>query len=342
MRVFHIMAGKGNGGAETYAADMILALHEAGVTQRVVMHPKQARLAELRRAGVDVVTLGWPLRWLQRRAVARAIADFQPELVHCWMRRAAASVPSLAVPVIGWFGGYYAPRYFQRCSHFVGVSPAIVAHQQAQGVAAERSFFIPTFPTTTTTLPPQNRAALQTPDDATVLLALSRLHPKKGLDTLLHALVELPGCVLWLAGDGPLQSVLEKQAHELGVAERVRFLGWRDDRGALLQAADICVLPSRYEPFGTVMLEAWASATPLVAAAAAGPAAFVRDGENGLLVPVDDAVALAAALRRVQQDAALRARLIAGGQTSYQAQFTRPAVTRQMMGLYQKIIAEGR
>jgi glycosyltransferase involved in cell wall biosynthesis len=91
-----------------------------------------------------------------------------------------------------------------------------------------------------------------------------------------------------------------------------------------------------------VMLEAWASHTPLVAAAAAGPAAFVRHGENGLLVPVNDGAALAVAIQQVQKDAVLRARIINGGDASYQAQFTRPAVVQQMFALYQQIIAGGR
>lgn len=344
MRIFHIMAGKGNGGAETYAADMIVALQETGLSQRAIVHPQQARFDDLVKAGVDVVSppLQRPLRWLQRRAVARQIADFKPDLIHCWMRRAAELVPPTPLPVIGWFGGYYEPRHFAQCSHFIGVTPDIVSHQRAKGVAADRSFFVPTFPVIATQRPPQDRAALQTPPDATVLLALSRLHPKKGLDTLLTALADLPDCVLWLAGDGPLLSALETQAQALKVAGRVRFLGWRDDRGALLQASDICVLPSRYEPFGTVMLEAWASSTPLVAAAAAGPAAYVRNRENGMLVPIDDAVALASAIRQVQTDPDLRARILAGGQATYQSQFTRPAVVRQMLGLYKQIMAQGR
>ena len=163
---------------------------------------------------------------------------------------------------------------------------------------SERAHYVPTFPTIDDG-PPVDRAALATPADATVLLALSRLHEKKGLDILLRALAELPGCVAWIAGDGPLEADLKALAAKLGVADRVRFLGWRSDRGALLRAADICVLPSRYEPFGTVMLEAWATGVPLVAAASQGPTALIADGGNGLLVPVDDAPALAAAIRRL-------------------------------------------
>src|SRR5256714_247953 len=180
------------------------------------------------------------------------------------------------------------------------------------------------------------------PADAPVLLALSRLHQKKGLDVVLVALAELPGCIAWIAGDGPLEADLKALASKLGVADRVRFLGWRTDRGALLGAADVCVLPSRWEPFGTVMLEAWAAGTPLVAAASQGPAALISDGVNGLLVPVDDAPALAAAIGRLIADPALKARLIERGRADYQSGFTREAVTRRMIALYTEIIAEHR
>jgi len=173
-----------------------------------------------------------------------------------------------------------------------------------------------------------------------VLLSLSRLHEKKGLDVLLQALAELPACHAWIAGDGPLEGDLKGLAVRLGVADRVRFLGWRSDRGALLRAADICVLPSRWEPFGTVMLEAWAAGTPLVAAASQGPSALIEDGSNGLLVPVDDAPALAAAIRRLMAEPALTAHLIDRGRADYQQGFTREAVTERMLALYRQLIAD--
>lgn len=344
MRILHLMAGKGNGGAETYAADMILALHEQGIEQIAVLDPRQARRADVQRAGVtvDVAVLQWPLPPLQRGRLRRLIANWQPDLVHCWMRRAATLVSPLKVPVIGWFGGYYDVANFPNCSHFIGVTPDIVRHQHEQGVLEARSFFVPTFPVTEGHDQPLDRAALGAAPGKTVLLALSRLHPKKGLDTLVQAMKDLPDCVLWLAGDGPMRETLRSHAAQRGVTERVKFLGWRTDRGALLRAADICVLPSRYEPFGTVMLEAWACGTPLVAAAAAGPAAFVQHGVNGLLVPINDPKALAQAIRQLRDDAALRARLAQGGLASYEAQFTRPAVTARMLEVYRQILAMGR
>lgn len=338
MKILHIMAGRRNGGAETYCADVIAALHEAGLTQCVVMQAKAPRLAGLKAAGVAVEpgVLGVPLPTLQRYRIGRLMAREKPDIVHCWMRRAASLVPATSVPVIGWFGGYYDVAQFARCTHFVGVTRDIVAHMVKSGVPASRATFIPTFPDIVPA-EPADRAALATPPDAKVLLTLSRLHEKKGLDTLLEALAGLPGCVAWLAGDGPLQADLERLADKLGVRDRVRFLGWRTDRSGLLRAADVCVLPSRYEPFGTVILEAWAAGTPLVACASAGPAGAVTDGVDGLLSPIDDAAALRANLGRVSADADLARRLVAAGAATYRKSYTREAVTGQWLAYYRNL-----
>ena len=88
------------------------------------------------------------------------------------------------------------------------------------------------------------------------------------------------------------------------------------------------------------MLEAWAAGTPLVAAARHGPSAQIADGVNGHHVPIDDAPALTAAIRRLCGDPALEARLIERGRADYQKDFTREAVTRRMIALYTEIIAE--
>jgi glycosyltransferase involved in cell wall biosynthesis len=149
----------------------------------------------------------------------------------------------------------------------------------------------------------------------------------------------MPECVLWLAGEGPAREDLQNLAQKLGIAARVKFLGWRTDRGALLKAADICVLPSRYEPFGTVILEAWESRVPFIACASDGPRAHIRHGENGMITPIDDAAALGHAIKQVLQNKDLRDRIVAQGYAEYQADFTREAVTRQWMGFYKKIQA---
>lgn len=341
MRILHIMAGRGLGGAETYSTDIMLSLQAQGIDQCAVVHEDAPRTPELKAAGMRVASdvFSIPFRPYQRWKLKRLIEKEKPDLIHCWMRRAASLMPEWREgPVIGWFGGYYDPKHFSQCSHFVGVTQGIVDHQIAKGVPADKAFYVQTFPDVKDEVA-TDRATLDTPTGAPAVLALSRLHKKKGLDTLLQAAKLLPGVYIWLAGEGPLRKNLENLTKKLGLQDRVRFLGWRTDRGALLRAADVCVLPSRYEPFGTVLLEAWAAGTPLVAARSAGPAAYVEHEKNGLLVPIDDHKALAEALDRAIKDEALRRRMIAEGFNTFTMNYTRKAVTDKMIALYKKLIA---
>ena len=344
MRVLQIMAGRRNGGAELYSTDIMLSLHEAGLDQRVVLHPRAPRFAELAGAGLamapDVFSV--PFRPWQRVKLRGLIAAYKPDIIHCWMRRAVSLVaPGAAPAIIGWYGDYEEQEaHFGACTHFIGVTQDLVRHAYAHGAKPGTAFYVPTFPSVEDA-PPVDRATLDTPPGAKVLLTLSRLHKVKGLDTALRALADLPDCYLWIAGDGPEETALRQLAAELGVAERVRFLGWRTDRGALLKGADICLLPSRYEPFGTVILDAWSMGTPFIACASDGPGAYIRNGENGMLVPADDPRALARAVRQVLDDEVLRARIAANGTAEYQAGFTRAAVTRRLMARYEEIRAGG-
>ena len=340
MRILHVMASQALGGAETYSTDVMLSLHQEGIDQTIVMPKNAPRYAEMEKAGLRMEpwVFAVPFVPVQKMLTRLLIKREKPDIVQSWMRRGAALAgKNKQTLTLGWFGGYYDTSKFKNCAHLIGVTKDIVAHMVKNGVSADRAHFIPTFPTIAD-LPPVDRADLVTPSDAKVLLALSRLHPKKGLDTLLTALQKLPDCIVWLAGDGPLRQELETLAQKLGVIERVRFLGWRTDRAALLRAADICVLPSRYEPFGTVILEAWAAKTPLIACASAGPAAHVEDGVTGLLTPIDDAPALQAALRRALDDKPLRDRLIAQGYDAYIKDYTREAVTRQWVQFYKSLV----
>ena len=208
------MASKALGGAETYSTDVMLSLHAQGIDQCVAIPRNAPRYEELKKAGLRLApwVFAVPLRFIQKILMRFLIAREKPDIVQCWMRRAASLAPRPSSPApifIGWFGGYYDPSKFTACTHFVGVTKDIVTHMIANGVPMANAHFIPTFPDIAD-LPSIDRADLNTPAKACVLLTLLRLHPKKGLDTFLHALKELPDCVAWLAGDGPLRDELER------------------------------------------------------------------------------------------------------------------------------------
>ncbi|MCC6468922.1 MAG: glycosyltransferase [Alphaproteobacteria bacterium] len=336
------MAGAAQGGAEAFFERLALALGRAGVEQRVAIRRDARRAAALRGGGVDAIELpfgGW-FDFTTRPALKRAIAAFRPDVVLTWMNRASALCPAAgtALPFVqvGRLGGYYELKYYRRCRHLIANTEDILRHIVEQGWPRDRAHYLPNF-VDATRMAPVDRAGLSTAGDAFAILALGRLHRNKGFDVLLRALADLPRAVLWLAGAGPEEGALKALARELGVAERVRFLGWRDDAAALFAACDLFVCSSRHEPLGNVVIEAWAQDRPVVAAAAAGPAALIREGESGLLVPADDPQALAGAIRRAMNDPDLRRRLAAGGRSAYERDFTEATVVGKYRAFFDRV-----
>jgi glycosyltransferase involved in cell wall biosynthesis len=339
LRVLQAMAGQPHGGAEAFFERLAIALHHAGLDQRIVIRREPARAARLRAAGLEPRELrfGGALDFFSKPALAREIKTYRPHIVLSWMSRATAFVPAKGDFVrVARLGGYYDLKYYKQCDHLIGNTRDIVTYLRRKGWRAERAHYIPNF-VDEVRAPPVDRATLDTPADALVLLALGRLHPNKGFDVLLDALARVPGAILWLAGEGELRGALQAQAQRLGIAARVRFLGWRDDVAALLGAADMLVCPSRHEPLGNVILEAWAQGRPVVAAASQGPAALITPDYTGLLVRVDDAASLAAAIARVGQDRRLAGELAANGRAAYAAEFTEERVVARYMEFFAKV-----
>ena len=159
------------------------------------------------------------------------------------------------------------------------------------------------------------------------VLFVGRLVYYKGVHVLLDAMARCEGSLV-LVGDGPLESDLRRQADALGIAHRVVFAGRVSDLDlpAYYQAADVFVLPSiaRTEAFGVVQIEAMAAGVPVVSTNLPTGVPWVnRDGVSGLVVPPEDSGALADAIRTLETNAELRARLASGASARADALFTR-------------------
>lgn len=344
MRLLAAMAGARHGGAEAFFERLLFAFARAGLEQRAVIRAEPERAARLRAAGIDVREMkfgGW-LDFRTRPALAKLVAEFRPDVALSFMSRAAAAMPpppSGAPYVhIGRLGGYYDLKYYGSCRHLIGNTEDIVRYIREAGWPAERVHYVPNF-VDGTYADPEPRAAHDTPGDAPLLLALGRFHTNKGFDTLLRALVDLPDTYLWLAGEGPEHKALLDLAHELDVLSRTRFLSWRPDPAPLFAAADCVVVPSRKEPLGNVVIEAWARAKPVVASLSEGPRQLVETGRNGLLFPIGDAKALAYALRHVLDETDLKRQLGEAGYETYRNRFTEEAVVRQYLDLFARATA---
>ncbi|HUB97147.1 MAG TPA: glycosyltransferase [Stellaceae bacterium] len=337
MRLLQAMAGQSHGGAEAFFERLAIALERAGETQRLVIRRDGTRAARLRHAGCQVVEVPFGGRGdlVTRSKLRRAIDAFQPGVALTWMNRASSLCPAGDFVQVGRLGGYYDLKYYRSCHHLIANTADIADYLVRSGWPAARVHHLPNF-AALQEAPPRARASLATPEDAPLALAMGRLHPNKGFDVLLAAVAQVSRLQLWLAGDGEERAGLEERARSLGVADRVRFLGWQEEVAPLLAAADMLVCASRHEPLGNVVLEAWAAGVPVVATASEGPRVLIAEGETGLLVPVEDADAMARAMARLIADPTLAQTLGAQGRARWQADFSEARIT----SLYRAFLAE--
>jgi len=188
-----------------------------------------------------------------------------------------------------------------------------------------------------------------------LVLFVGRLDPVKGLDTLLRAICELTELepelskslsLMVIGGDTDESGTdlseelecLDKLKDEVGISDLVAFVGSRaqDTLAYYYSAADVCVVPSYYESFGLVALEAMACGTPVIASRVGGLLHTVEDGVNGFLVPSGDHQALAEKLRVVLCDAGLRERLATNARLSTQS-YTWELVAARILKVYQEL-----
>jgi glycosyltransferase involved in cell wall biosynthesis len=338
LRLLQVMAGAPFGGAEAFFERMVVALANTGVTQHVAVRGDSARLERLRstNASISQHRFGGAIDLYTPWQLNRLAKRYQPDVTLAWMSRAAKMAPKRHGVVAARLGGYYNLKYYKGCRHLIGNTRDICDYLVRQGWPAEQTHYLPNF-VDAKPCPPEDRALHDTADDATVILAVGRLHRRKGFDVLLAALAQLPRAVLWIAGIGPEEAELKRIAGALGVAERVRWLGWRQDVGALYAAADVFVCPSRQEPLGNVVIEAWAHGAPVVATQSAGPLSLIEPDVTGLLVPPDDADAIVTAVRALVDDPARAAEMCVAGKQAYAASFTEQAVVAQYLEFFDQV-----
>jgi glycosyltransferase involved in cell wall biosynthesis len=330
MKAVQLLGSAKDGGAETYFLALTESLQAQGVPQACAIRPHAGRGQRIRGLGVPLIEAGFggPLDLLTAGRVKRFARKEGAGALIAWMNRAARHTPRGPWGRIGRLGGYYGLKYYRGFDHLVANTRDIERWIVRRGWPASKVSYIPNFAEPGPG-EPVDRASLGTPADAPLLLSMGRLHASKAHDISIRALAELPGAYLWIAGSGPLEAELKALADQTGVTDRVRFLGWRDDAASLYRTADACLFPSRFEPLGNVIIQAWAHGLPVVAAMSDGPAALIRPEQDGILVPINDVHALALAARRLILNPGLRQRLAEAGAERVRDEFSAGRVVAQ-------------
>ena len=182
------------------------------------------------------------------------------------------------------------------------------------------------------------RTELGIPPDAPLIASVARLVPIKDHQTLLEAAARLDGVHVAIVGDGPCRPDLEAQARELGIGDRIHFLGWRSDIAALLSDVDVVVLTSRNEGTPVALIEALACARAVVSTDVGGVRSVVQHEQTGLLVPAGDASAVASAVARLLASPELRMRYGEVGREYVRSHFSHERLLLDIALLYEDLI----
>ncbi|GLR67328.1 glycosyl transferase [Acidocella aquatica] len=337
MRIAQIIAGSGAGGMYER---MSLLLSHNGHQVFPVISPDPGLELRLRTGALAPMTLefGGMLDFATLRDIREVLQARKAQIALAWTGRAATFLPRGPWVNVGRLDGYYGRNEFGLCAYLAGSTRGIASHIAQSGFSPAKVLYLPDFVEDYTREDPVGRAALGVPEAAPLLLGLGPLERSRGFDTLIRAAALLPDMYCVIAGEGPERVALSRLIAQLRLEKRVRLLGARRDTGALLKAADVFVCPARQRPLGPEVLEAFSAQTPVLATDVEGEHAVVRDGEDGLLVPVDDPGALAAAAGQIFNDTRLRVKLALAARQRFVGEFSPKAVLGIWLENLQKLL----
>jgi L-malate glycosyltransferase len=316
-KLAHIHLGV-DGGAEKFFVRLSRALAKRGVEQIAFIRtdrPWRDELAE----HCDVREMKFSRSHIKRHAIrwniARQIRQFGAKTTMGWMSPASKWMPKPGPDMrtflrLGDFpDGFHT---YGNVENLIGNTPEIIRQAIEMGWPADKAHVISNFvDPLPEDLQPVRRADYGTPQDATVLIHLGRFVQRKRFDLAIEAVARLPENVhVWLIGDGELMDDMKALAADLGVSDRVHFLGWQRDPSPFLKAADILLCPADDEPLGNVVLEGWNAGLPVVATASPGPSWLIEHGKTGLLSPCGDVEGVVGNIKEVFPNNAQRGKLM--------------------------------
>lgn len=351
----HILGSREFGGADQFYVRLVRALHQDGHPVTAINRPGSPVANALRNDAMERIEMPLANRWdaWSWWRIRKSIARREPCVVQTYMGRATrlTRLPAKSRAVhIARLGGFYKiDGYYRHADAWVGNTRAICDFLVKSGLTAKRVHHIGNFVPDPVLLDDAGKAALRRelpiPEDAWVIFALGRLIPKKGFADLLRAIALLPAeiggreIVLLLAGDGPEIGNLRSLATELGIQSRVRMLGWQDPPDAFYQLANVFVCPSRHEPLGNVILEAWSHACPVVSTRSDGALELIEEGATGLLCDRKDEKGMAARIRQLlEASEAERSAIGQAGKGCLNARYGKATIMQNYLDLYRDLL----
>lgn len=336
MRIVHISKVTGIAGSEGHLLRLLPGLAQQGLeVQMLVLEDSRlpvtafCEMLQTHNVQVECISIHGHLDPGLPGRLTRRLAALQPDLVHTHLLHAdlyglpaarRASVPYAISSrhnndafrhnrLIKWINR----RAMRHADRVITISHALAQFvKEIEGIADYKVVTVHyglEVPEQAANLRETARVSLGYAEDIPLVGVFGRLVRQKGIDTLLRAFTTIrrdqPQARLLVVGDGPLRADLEQQVHDLNLGNAVAFTGWLDQAHRLMPACDVIVVPSRWEGFGLVTLEAMGYALPLVASRTSALPEIINDGQTGFLVKPDNPPELAQAVNQLLADPSL-------------------------------------
>ncbi len=342
MRIVNVMFAKTGGGIEQAFVDYCEGLRDRGHEVTAITAPNAWAIAQLRERGINTKTL-WNINEYDVIAsfrLGRVIKSLNADVVIAHANRAFGLTRRAIknhVPLVGVVQNYSTRRYGAADAVFTTTND-LISTLEKQGIPAGDIYHIPNM-VECRELP--HRPTRRNPP---VIGTLGRFVAKKGFDIYIEALALLKARGLpftaVLGGNGEEEKALRDLAKAKGLDKHLEFLGWIGDRKSFYNSIDIFCLPSHHEPFGIVLLEAFANGVPVVSGASEGPKEIITPNYDALIVEKGDAALLADALAKFLNDAPLAERMAANGYVKAKTRYSLEVVAEKIEVALVKIIAK--
>lgn len=373
MRVVHLIKAKQIGGAERHLLMLLPALIERGIDAHLLVLtepdiPMDDLFAEAEERGIpaEAISVHSKIDVVIIRRIRAKLLDLQPDILHTHLIHAdtfglaagkLARVPHIITSrhndddfrskrVVKWASGIMWSG-FKAC---IAISDAIKRFVIEVEKAPPEKVYVVKYGIEHQALSQADfdsarqklLAELELDDDAQLLGMACRLVAQKGVSYALEAIRDIhgeyPNAHLVIAGDGDLMHELKHVAAEYEISDNVHFLGWRTDVPQLMAGFDMFLMPSLWEGFGLVALEAMSKRRPVIASAVTALPEVVEDEQTGLLIPAEDSSALAEAIRTLLADRSLRVHMGMVGEDRVEQYFTVARMADETVTVYRKFV----
>ena len=336
-RVLHFHFGK-EGGAERFFVNLSRAFAKRGIEQKFFIRPNrtwEAQIAELGPVIRNNFSRLSPYSLLAHAQAELIVRKWKPNAVMAWMPRAGRLLHRWPNTIkLARMGDFPANlKHFSNCDILVGNLPSISAHCRDLGWK-KPVITISNF-SRNIEIKEISRDILNTPTSNFIVTASGRFVPRKGFDILIKAIANLPNVTLWLMGEGPEEQKLVGLASELGMSERVKFLGWVEEPIHYIKASDAFVMPSRHEPLGNALLEAWKAKVPTVSTKSEGPTWYMRDKVDGVMTEIDNVDQISSSLKSLIEKEELRDFYVKNASERLEQMFNEKAVVNSYLRIFE-------